>query len=270
MVVDKIVILFMCYCIAGYIAEVIYCSIGQRHLVNRGFLYGPWLPIYGFGGVSIYLLLSPLANYGVIGFISVFLLSAIIASIIEYIGSWGLEKIYSIKLWDYSKHFGNINGRVCLLNSSLFGLGGIGIIYVVNPPLEKLISRIPSYLYRYIAESIVVILAVDFVISSTHLKGLQNMLIRIKDFNTMIEARYDEMIKEGREDFAREYKARLQQELERMHNEAARKSRHLFKVFPTCTTRNKDIKESMSRVRAIVEKKIETIRNERRSNSTTK
>ena len=130
---------FVIYAFIGYICEVIYCSIGQRKLVNRGFLYGPWLPIYGCGGLIVEIFLVPLKKYPLL----VFVLGMLLTSVVEYIGSWGLEKIFSIKLWDYSRYKLNINGRVCLLNSTLFGVMSVALVYLVQPYIASFINLIP-------------------------------------------------------------------------------------------------------------------------------
>ena len=139
---------FFIYSILGYISEVIYCSIPQHRFVNRGFLYGPYLPIYGFGGLIVYVLPAPIKGNIFLLFASAFVLT----SCLEYFTSWLLEKCFSVKLWDYSKHFGNINGRVCLLNSTLFGIMGnagqanysaskAGVIGLTKSAARELASR---------------------------------------------------------------------------------------------------------------------------------
>ena len=107
-VVDRYIVLFFIFSILGYISEVIYCSVPAHRFVNRGFLYGPYLPIYGSGAMIVLVLLEPVADNPLL----VFLFGLILTSILEYFTSWALEKLFSVKLWDYSKHRVNINGRV--------------------------------------------------------------------------------------------------------------------------------------------------------------
>ena len=90
--ITRYTLTFVLYAFIGYLCEVVYCSIGQRHLVDRGFLYGPWLPIYGFGGLIVDIFLCPIASHPVL----VFLLAVVLTSAVEYVGSWALEKIFSI------------------------------------------------------------------------------------------------------------------------------------------------------------------------------
>ena len=91
--IDRYIISFMIYSFFGYLSEVTYCSIPAKRFVNRGFLYGPYLPIYGFGGLIVVIILSPLHAHPV----AVFALAMLLTSILEYFTSWLLEKLFSIK-----------------------------------------------------------------------------------------------------------------------------------------------------------------------------
>ena len=105
-------LLFFIYSFIGYICEVIYCFILDKgKFQNRGFLYGPYCPIYGFGAIAIIVLLSKYEQYPIV----LFVMGAIVASIIEYITSYLMEKIFNNKWWDYSNKKFNINGRICLV-----------------------------------------------------------------------------------------------------------------------------------------------------------
>ncbi len=130
---------FVVYCFLGWICESTYVSIPKGHFVNRGFLYGPYIPIYGFGAM--------IALYPLIGFynqpILVFLLSMLLTSILEYFTSWAMEKMFHTLWWDYSKKKFNINGRVCLLNSTLFGIMCTLLVYVIHPITTDLLDAIP-------------------------------------------------------------------------------------------------------------------------------
>ena len=93
---DTFIVVFFIYSVLGYFCEVVYCSVGQKRFVNRGFLYGPYLPIYGFGSLIVTVLLDPLSKWPV----AVFILAFILTSCLEYFTSWLLEKFFSVKLWD--------------------------------------------------------------------------------------------------------------------------------------------------------------------------
>ncbi len=134
-------IVFLICSFLGWIAEVIYNAPLDGEITNRGFLNGPVCPIYGFGGLAIFVILNPFENNPVL----VFILGMIMTSIIEYITHYGMEKFYKIRLWDYSNYFLNIRGRVCLLNSSLFGLLSLVMVYGFNPIFEKIFKINQNY-----------------------------------------------------------------------------------------------------------------------------
>ena len=123
----------------------------EGSIVNRGALYGPWLPIYGFGCGLIILLLNIINMYNKSRFIKkieenpfiVFLIVMILCSFLEYITSYVIEMKTGLKYWDYSGHFMNINGRICLENSLFFGVGGCLCIYIIAPFLQRMFSKIP-------------------------------------------------------------------------------------------------------------------------------
>lgn len=119
-ILEKWLLLFFLCSAAGWIWEVLLtvCTTGQW--VNRGLLHGPWLPVYGMGGV---LLAAALARFPGKG-LSVFLLGAAIGGAVEYAAAWALETLYRQRWWDYSGSVGSIHGRVCLLSLTGFALAG--------------------------------------------------------------------------------------------------------------------------------------------------
>ncbi len=130
--------LFYIYSVLGWAAESLYCSFFQRRWINRGFLAGPVCPIYGFGAVFVLVLLQPLQPWP----IWVFLLGMVITSVLEYATSVILEKLFHTRWWDYSRFRLNLNGRICLLNSTLFGLLCLVVVYGIQPLLMKALNAV--------------------------------------------------------------------------------------------------------------------------------
>lgn len=124
---------FLLYAFIGWVYESVLVSVSERRWVNRGFLNGPLCPIYGCGAVLAIVLLHDFTNP-----IEIFLISSFGASILEYITSWGMEKLFHARWWDYSHYRFNIQGRICLLGAIVFGFGGVLIIDVVQPQVERL------------------------------------------------------------------------------------------------------------------------------------
>ena len=114
----NVVLLLIIYSFLGWIVECTYCVLGTGVWINRGFLYGPFIPIYGFGAVLVLGAINYLPN----NIFIIFLGSIIITSILEYLTSYLMELFFHTRWWDYSELPFNLNGRICLLNSLLFGI----------------------------------------------------------------------------------------------------------------------------------------------------
>lgn len=168
----EFMITYLVYGFIGFICEEIYCSLGEKKFTWRGFLYGPFLPVYGYGGLGIVLLLS---NFNKLPLV-VFLLSFLLTTAIEYIASFSMEKIFNMKWWDYSKHKFNIHGRVCLLNSTLFGLGGLVVIYIIEPFLNDHIYNLTNETTDTIMIICYIILFVDTLASIYSIIKAKNYL----------------------------------------------------------------------------------------------
>lgn len=132
-------LLLMIYSAAGWVGEMFYCSVGKGHICEkRGFLNGFICPIYGHGALLVlYVLQGGLKNP-----LLTFLCGMVLTSALEYFTSWFMEKLFHMRWWDYSKKKIQINGRVCLLNSILFGLACVLLCHVVNPPVMEWLFRI--------------------------------------------------------------------------------------------------------------------------------
>ena len=117
-------LVFIIFSILGYISEVIYCYILDKKIVNRGFLHGPYCPIYGFGALASIYFLNKYYNDPLI----IFTLGMLLFSVIEYISSYLMEKLFNDKWWDYSNYFLNINGRICLYFGIFWGVLGIWLV----------------------------------------------------------------------------------------------------------------------------------------------
>lgn len=118
-------VLFFVFCFIGWCWECGYHLILDHRMVNRGMLYGPWLPIYGAGGVLILVFLRPFSSYPS----KLFFMILVLCGSMEYITGWALETIWHTRWWDYREYTFQIQGRVSLIGLIVFGLGGLGIVY---------------------------------------------------------------------------------------------------------------------------------------------
>jgi len=174
---------FFIYSVLGWIAEMLYCRLFEGKWTNRGFLYGPYCPIYGFGGIIVAFLLKPFSSNPVL----IFLLGCILTSLLEYITSYIMEKLFDAKWWDYSNIPLNINGRVCLLNSVLFGILGLFLTYIVHPYTESLISKIPIIHLPHIVFFILIFFIIDIITTLNTILNLKEKLKIIHDIKDQIQ-----------------------------------------------------------------------------------
>ena len=172
-----IFLLFIFYSFFGYILEITNCSIREKKLVlNRGFFLGPYLPIYG---VSCILMGSFIIRYKS-DLLTVFVMSAFVCTTVEYITSYVLEKIFKARWWDYSDKKFNIEGRVCLFNAFLFGIGGVFFTYVLNPFVLTIVGKLPILVLRIVSLTLIVVFLVDVIITITTLYQVKVSTIKFK------------------------------------------------------------------------------------------
>lgn len=175
--------LFLLYSILGWIIELVDLSIIERKLIkNRGFLIGPYCPIYGFGALLMTLFLTKYENDPVV----LFFMAIIVTSILEYYTSVILEKIFKARWWDYSNMKFNINGRVLLINSLGFGFFGLILIYYFNPFLFSMFNKINSTLFAGISIILFIIFLTDVILSITIMLKIKSNTKLFKGDNTYI------------------------------------------------------------------------------------
>ena len=169
----RFVLYFTIFAVMGYFAEAINSFLHGGKLSNRGFLFGPYLPIYGFGAVVMIVLWQMVPHDNV--FLT-FFVAMMVGVVLEYITSYILEKIFHLRWWDYSKSDKlNINGRVCLRNSVVFGIGGCVFCYLLLPAVKNVMDVAPNWLLITLALVMVVVYFVDFVASSYANMKVKNM-----------------------------------------------------------------------------------------------
>lgn len=164
--------LFFIYAFLGWCCEIAYCGLKEGHFVNRGFLNGPWCPIYGCGGVLIVLCLTPISN----NIFFLFFGSFVICSAIEFLTGFVLEKIYRARWWDYSDKRFNIMGYICLEFSVIWGFFGIFLMKIIHPVIFGLVRHM-SNTVGYISMCFVsAVFAADLVITILTINKMQSMI----------------------------------------------------------------------------------------------
>lgn len=161
----NLIMMFFIFCFVGWVWEVSLAFISEDMFVNRGTLHGPWLPIYGTGGVIILVLLKKLREKPALEFVA----AMVLCGCLEYFSSWYLEMTHDgQRWWDYTGYFLNINGRICAEGLLTFGLGGLAIVYLLAPALDNLLSRIDARKLGIVAAVLLVLYCADQVYSAQH------------------------------------------------------------------------------------------------------
>ncbi len=191
----KIVFYFFLYSFLGWAMESVYLSIGQRKIVNTGFLYGPFCPIYGFGAVVLYILLIPLHGKS----LAIFSVGFIVLSIWEYFVGYLLEKIFKTKYWDYSNNKFNINGRVCLLNSIYWGFLSVFFIEIWNPWVEMQFSKLTINVMIYVDSILIIYMLIDFILSAIKATNLRKRISKLIKLGESLKERLEELKKSSSE-----------------------------------------------------------------------
>ena len=156
--------LFFIYSVAGWVTEVFLKFLEYKRFINRGFLIGPYCPIYGAGAVLITVggkLLSPVDRTWAMSFLIAFVL----CGLLEYLTSYILEKYFHARWWDYTERPMNLHGRVWIGNLILFGIGGVFILNVFNPRLLALAERFDPRLFAAILIAVSILFVADVVMS---------------------------------------------------------------------------------------------------------
>lgn len=205
---------FYIYCFFGWIIESTYVSVCTGNWVNRGFMRGPVIPIYGTGAVIVLFAVIPFRTSPIL----VFIVGTVAASILEFVTGFVMERIYKVRYWDYSDKPFNLCGYICLFNSLCWGVLSILLIYLVHSWVEKGVLFLNDMVLLSIDSGISSLFIVDLFNSSTTAVELKRMLAnsqKLKDdlmniHNKMIE--FNTAIANGKEKMD-ELKQRSLQEL---------------------------------------------------------
>lgn len=185
----SIIIMFFSFSLFGWLWEVGIHLVRDGVFVNRGVLMGPWLPIYGGGGVLIVLLLykfraKPWLEASLI---------VVLCGVVEYFTSWFLEMKYDTKWWDYTGYYAHINGRICAEGLFAFASGGLVIVYLVAPLLDNLLSRIKDRILVPICAVLLIVFLADVICSYAS----PNMGKGITDYGTKAEVTAVETVQQS-------------------------------------------------------------------------
>lgn len=206
------VLCFFIYSFLGWCCECVYCSVPAGRLINRGFLNGPLCPVYGFGALAVIHCLTPV-NFSLP---LLFVCGLLVTSALEYFTGWLLETIFHAKWWDYSNMRFNIRGRVCLLNSVLFGLLGVFVMRVLHPFVGRMVGSLSFVMLIWFASALTTLLAVDLFLSVRTALQLSGKLDALRDALEDARARTDAVIMEKKLQLEEQYGASLSERVDRL------------------------------------------------------
>lgn len=198
-------LLFLIYSFIGWIMEICVTFYKSKKIINRGFLIGPYCPIYGYASIIMILYLNHYKDNP----LTVFLLAVVICTFIEYIISYIMEKLFNARWWDYSNYKFNINGRVCLINAFFFGVLGTFLVYYANPFFENILLKINTNTLNTISLILMILFTTDFITSMYATFKLKSSINKINKDNT--------------EEFKKKFKEKIENKI---------LSRRILKAYP--------------------------------------
>ena len=175
--------MFFIYAFLGWCTEVSYAALVTGKFVNRGFLNGPVCPVYGFGAVIILAALTPLAD----NLLLLFLGSMALASALEWLTGFALEKLFHQRWWDYSDQPFNLNGYICLRFSVAWGFACLFVVELLHPAVRLFIRLIPQVLGVVLLALMGAVMAVDLAATVSTVVKLNRRLEQIDELAARIK-----------------------------------------------------------------------------------
>lgn len=200
----EIIFLFLIYAVIGWLWETPFVSIKEKKWINRGFLRGPYIPIYGFSCISIVLVLNVLNlsqnNHPLIILVQMMIIS-LISLVWEFGTSWLLEKLFKQRWWDYSYKRFNLQGRVTLDFTILFGFGGFLLWRFVNPILINLYNGINAYLLNWLLMIMSLVFIIDAFVTLIDLIKIRKFMTKFGDLKDNLSLSYRHLMLEIKSEF---------------------------------------------------------------------
>ena len=193
------ILFFFWYCFLGWIWECLFVSVQRAwknkkwEFVNRGFLHGPLIPIYGFAAITILLTTIRVREKT----IAIYVLGALTATLFELITGTVMERLFKVKYWDYSDMPLNYHGHICLFVSLFWGAFSVLLVQIIHVPVDKLLMQVPSFLCEAFAFAFMAIFAYDTTVSFNEAMDLREVLESLSENNETVrrlERRFDAIV----------------------------------------------------------------------------
>lgn len=174
-----VILWFLTYSILGWAVESIYMSICNRKLTNRGFTKGPFCPIYGVGALTVFFILRPISNHGIL----LFLLGSLLATTLEFVTAAVMSRLFGEIWWDYTDKPFNYRGVICLESSIAWGFYTIILFMFLHNIVVGLVNSIPVSIGRFAGSIILIVFTVDFIHSlyTAKKESLPEQVIELKE-----------------------------------------------------------------------------------------
>lgn len=167
---------FYFYCFFGWCFESTYVSIKSKRFVNRGFMRGPFLPLYGSGAIMMLLVSKPFQEHIVL----VYIAGCIGATVLEYVTGVVMEALFKVRYWDYSNQPFNFQGHICLGSSLAWGFLTIAMTEFIHKPVERLVLSIPSGILTPVTLVLTALICADFALAFKAAMDLRDVLIKME------------------------------------------------------------------------------------------
>ncbi len=187
------ILYFFFYSAVGWLFESIYCSIGERKLINRGFLTGPMCPIYGTGAtVMAVLLYNPFRDKPLL----VFFLGMVFCDIVEYLTSFIMEKLFNARWWDYKDELFNIKGRICFKHTLYWGIAATLFVKTVHPIVIDIFAKIPIKFIVPVTCGVLAVFVIDVIFAVIKAVGLIKLKNKLDELKNLITTNTNEAMQQ--------------------------------------------------------------------------
>ena len=241
------IMFFYIYCLIGWALESTLVSVSEKKFVNRGFLRIPFLPLYGFGALTILFATLPVKSDPVIAYIC----GALSCTLLEYVTGVVMESLFKVKYWDYSESEFNLNGKICVMSSLFWGFLSLLLTYKLHELTEKLVLNFSHTATLVIVISISVIFVSDVVYSVKTAFDVRKVLAKLTEIKNEIENLISQSVEKSERAQAIKDKIQsLNAERQKVFSKLSFYPRQLLKAHPHATSSRfsealKDVKESI-------------------------
>lgn len=175
--------IFYTYCFLGWCFESAYVSIKSKKLINRGFMRGPFLPLYGSGAVMMLVVSMPFADNIVLTYVA----GCIGATALEYVTGVAMEALFKVRYWDYSGKPFNFQGQICLGSTLAWGMFTVLMTRVLHYPIDRFVLSVPQRVLTYVTAILTVYIVADFTLSFKAALDLRDILVKLQKVREEME-----------------------------------------------------------------------------------